>query len=66
MEILAIIGILFLIGVLFTGGGILGWLLKGFGGIFDLLWEGNEFGCGCILKVLFWIFIIMLLFFGLL
>ena len=66
MEILAIIGILVLIGVLFTGGGILGWLLKGVGSIFGLLWEGNEYGCGCVLKALFWIFIIMLLLFGLL
>ena len=40
MEILAIIGILAVIGLVFTGGGILGWGLKGIGMIFDFLSEG--------------------------
>ena len=57
MEILAIIGILVLILIVFTGGGILGWLIKGLGYIFELLLEG-WWSC---LRVFFWIFLILLL-----
>ena len=57
MEILAIIGILALILIVFTGGGILGWLLKGIGSIFELLLEG----WGSCLRVIVWIFLILLL-----
>jgi len=56
MEILAIIGILVLILIVFTGGGILGWLLKGIGSIFDLLLEG----WGSCLRVIGWIILILL------
>ncbi len=55
MEILAIIGIIVLLGVIFTGGGLLGWLLKGFGAIFDFLLEG----WGSCLRVIVWIIIIL-------
>lgn len=51
MEILAIIGIIVLGLIIFTGGGILGWLLKGIGAIFELMLEG----WGSCLRVVAWI-----------
>jgi hypothetical protein len=57
MEILAIIGIIVVGLAIFTGGGILGWLLKGLGSIFELLLEG----WGSCLRVIFWIFLIFLI-----
>jgi len=56
MEILLIIGILVLVLIVFTGGGILGWLLKGIGAVFDLLLEG----WGSCLRVIGWIILILL------
>ena len=56
MEILAIIGILVLILIVFTGGGILGWIFKGIGSIFELLLDG----WGSCLKVIVWIILIFL------
>lgn len=55
MEIFAIIGVVVLIGILFTGGGLLGWLLKGVGSIFEFLLEGWE---SC-LRLIVWIIIIL-------
>ncbi len=57
MEILLIIGILVLVLIVFTGGGILGWLLKGIGSVFELLLEG----WGSCLRVVVWIILIFLL-----
>lgn len=57
MEILAIIGIIVLVLIVFTGGGILGWLLKGVGAIFELLLEG----WGSCLRVVAWIVLILFL-----
>ena len=54
MEILAIIGLLAIIAVIFTGGGILGWGIKGLGTIFDFLAEGWN---SC-LRVILWIIVI--------
>ncbi len=54
MEVLAIIGIIVLILIVFTGGGILGWLFKGLGVIFEFLLEG----WGSCLRVIVWIVII--------
>ena len=54
MEILAIIGLLIIIIAIFTGGGILGWIFKGMGAIFDLLLDGWNSG----LKVILWIIVI--------
>ena len=51
MEILAIIGIIVLGLIIFTGGGILGRLLKGIGAIFELMLEG----WGSCLRVVAWI-----------
>lgn len=62
MEILVVVGIIVVIFVVFTGGGIFGWLLHGIGKIFSLLAEGwsNIFSC------LFWVFIVLLILVGLL
>lgn len=57
MEILAIIGLVVLLLIVFTGGGILGWLLKGIGAIFELLLEG----WGSCLRVVAWIVLILFL-----
>ena len=56
MEVLIIIGAIVLILAIFTGGGILGWLFKGLGAIFEFLLEG----WGSCLRVLVWIILIML------
>ena len=56
MEVLAIIGILFLILIIFMSGGILGWLFKGIGAIFEFLLEG----WGSCLRVIVWIVLILL------
>ena len=56
MEILVIIGLIVLGLAIFTGGGILGWILKGIGGIFELLFDG----WGSCLRVIAWIILIFL------
>ena len=61
MEILAIIGIIVLVLIVFTGGGILGWVLKGLGVIFEFLLEG----WGSCLRVVVWIILILLFLFAL-
>ena len=58
MEVLAIIGIIIVGLAIFTGGGILGWLFKGLGAIFEFLLEG----WGSCLRVLVWIVLIILFF----
>ncbi len=57
MEILAIIGLLVLVLIIFTGGGIFGWLFHGLGAIFEFLLDG----WGSCLRVILWIFIIFCL-----
>ena len=56
MEILIIIGLIVVILAVFTGGGILGWIFKGIGSIFELLLDG----WGSCLKVIVWIILILL------
>lgn len=56
MEILAIIGLIVLLLIVFTGGGILGWLFKGIGAIFEFLLDG----WGSCLRVVVWIILILL------
>ena len=56
MEILAFIGLLVLVLIFFTGGGILGWIIKGIGSIFELLLDG----WGSCLRVIAWIILILL------
>ncbi len=53
MNILTIIGVVVLIVLLFVGGGLLGWLIKGLEAVFTFLSEGCSHTLGC----LFWIFI---------
>ena len=60
MEVLTIIGVIVLIIIIFTGGGILGWLFKGLGAIFEFLLEG----WGSCLRVIVWIILIFLLLFS--
>ncbi|MBO7137471.1 MAG: hypothetical protein J6V92_03280 [Bacteroidaceae bacterium] len=57
MEILAVIGILLVILMVFIGGGLLGWVLKGLGVVFDFLWDGCSTSLGC----LFWVVVGFLL-----
>jgi hypothetical protein len=57
MEILTIIGLIVLVLIVFTGGGILGWIFKGIGSIFELLLDG----WGSCLRVIAWIILIFLL-----
>jgi hypothetical protein len=57
MEVLAIIGIIIVGLAIFTGGGILGWIFKGIGSIFELLLDG----WGSCLRVIVWIILIFLL-----
>ena len=52
MEILAVIGIIALLALLFTGGGLFGWLLRGLEVIFGFLVEGNQNCLGCIIKII--------------
>jgi len=56
MEVLAIIAIIVLLLIIFTAGGIFGWLLKGLGAIFEFLLEG----WGSCLRVIVWIVLIIL------
>ena len=48
MEILAVIGIIALIALIFFGGGILGWILQVVGFIFEKLFEGCQTTFGCL------------------
>lgn len=59
MEILLL---LFLLVILFVGGGLFGWLLKGIEVIFSFLGKG----CGNTMGCLFWVFIGFVLLVGLL
>jgi hypothetical protein len=56
MEILAIIGIIVVGLIIFTGGGLFGWMLKGLGSIFELLLEG----WGSCLRTIIYIVLIIL------
>lgn len=55
MEILTVIGLIVIILAIFTGGGILGWIFKGVGSIFELLLDG----WGSCLRVVVWIILIL-------
>ncbi len=57
MEILTIIGLIVLVLIIFTGGGILGWLFKGIGAIFELLLDG----WGSCFRIIAWIILILLI-----
>lgn len=55
MEILSVIGIRILLIVCFVAFGLLGWVLKALGWVFEFLQEGCSTSFGC----LFWVFIIL-------
>jgi hypothetical protein len=61
MEVLTIIGIIILILIIFTGGGLIGWVFKGIWTIFEFLLEG----WGSCLRVVVWIILILLFLFAL-
>lgn len=61
MEILSVIGIIILLIFCFVAFGLLGWVLKALGVVFDFLQEGCSTSFGC----LFWVFIILFLLIGL-
>jgi hypothetical protein len=48
MEILAVIGIIALLALIFFGGGIIGWILQVVGFIFEKLFEGCQTTFGCL------------------
>ena len=56
-----IIGVIVLVILAFVFFGLLGWVLKVFGWVFDFLQEGCSTSFGC----LFWVFIILFLLIGL-
>ena len=60
MDVLTIIGIIVLLILAFVCFGLLGWVLKAFGWVFDFLQEGCSTSFGC----LFWVFIIVLFIVG--
>lgn len=58
---MAVLGIIVLCILLFVGGGLFGWIIRVIGTIFEFLMQG-WWSC---LGVIVWIFIIFLLFLGL-
>ena len=52
MEILAVLGIVTLIALIFFGGGIIGWILQVVGFIFEKLFEGCQTSFGCLFLVI--------------
>ena len=60
MEILAIIGVLILGLIVFVGGGLFGWGLKGVWAVFDLLFKGWDSCIGAILSIISWIILVFL------
>jgi len=58
MTVLAIIGIIALVFIFFTGGGILGWAIRAIEGMFSVLWEGNQNCLGCIFRIIVGLFLL--------
>ena len=58
MGILAIIGFIVVILIVFTGGGILGWALRALEGVFNVLLEGNQNCLGCIFRIIVGLFLL--------
>ena len=53
MEVLGIIGLIVLFILFFVGGGLLGWIFKGLGAIFNFLMEGWWSCLGTIIIIFF-------------
>lgn len=62
MEILTIIGLIALIVLIFVGGSLLGWLIKGLEVVFSFLWDGCSSTLGCFFWVIAGIIIVLALF----
>ena len=60
MEVLSVIGIIVLLVVCFVILGLLGWGLKAFSWVFDILKEGCSTSFGC----LFWVLVAIVLLLG--
>lgn len=58
MELLAIIGLIAIIAIIFTGGGIFGWGLKALGTVVSFLAQGWS---SCISAII-WLFILFFVF----
>ena len=58
MEILAIIGFLFIALIIFTGGGLIGWGIKGLEAVFSFLFKGWDSCISAILSIIAWAIII--------
>lgn len=58
MTILYVIGVILLIGFLFVGWSIFGWILNIIGAILEFLMQGAQSGCGCILYIIIGFFVI--------
>jgi hypothetical protein len=56
MEIVGFFGIIILLLIVFAFGGVLGWIMKGIGSIFELLFEG----WGSCLRIIVWIILIII------
>ena len=59
---MVLIGIIFLGLLLFTGFGILGWILKLFEIVFDILFEGCLNSLGCLVTIVLFFFIMLCVF----
>jgi hypothetical protein len=62
MEILTIIGLIALIILLFVGGSLLGWVIKGLEVVFSFLLDGCSSTLGCIFWVIAGIIVMLALF----
>lgn len=53
MELLALLGLIILIGFIFVGGGLLGHIINLIGCVFNFLWDGCSSSIGCLFVVIF-------------
>lgn len=58
---MAIVGVIFIGIIAFVVLGLLGWVLKAFGFVFDFLWEGCTTSFGCLFWVVVVFFVLMAL-----
>lgn len=66
MEIMGGIVLILIFALIFVGSGLLGWVLKGLGAIFDFLLEGSQNCLGCGLKIIVALILLYMLIAGLL
>ena len=56
MEILVLIGVIFLGLIVFVGGGLFGWVITGISEITGFLFQGCGSSIGCLVFILFILF----------